>query len=143
MPKIVPVGTPASTFDEPSSGSKTAMYREVSSMIVSKSYSGSAASSSTSTGKSSSSEAITPIFPVKRSASLSTSFVITSSFFCSSPCTFTAPCAPTIPVMCERATRLAIVLTAVWIDDISVSMSASSGFARHTSHMYRDSVTPV
>ena len=34
-------------------------------------------------------------------------------------------------------------LDAVWIDDISVSMSASSGFARHTSHMYRDSVTPV
>ena len=91
MPKMVPVGMPASTLDEPSSGSKTAVYRPVSSMRACVSYSGSPEKSPTSTGVSSSSLAITPILPVKRSAFFSTSFVTTSSVFCSSPCTLMEP----------------------------------------------------
>ena len=91
MPKIVPVGMPASTFDEPSSGSKTAVYRPVSSISAVVSYAGSPAMSEVSTGLSSSSEAMTPILPVKRSAFLSTPFVTMSSVFCSSPCTLIEP----------------------------------------------------
>mmetsp|Transcript_1836 Transcript_1836/g.7098 ORF Transcript_1836/g.7098 Transcript_1836/m.7098 type:complete len:204 (+) Transcript_1836:1561-2172(+) len=145
MPKIVPVGMPASTFDEPSRGSKTATYLPaVFSTRMSCSYRV-VASSSTSTGASSSSDASTPMRPVNRNAFLSTSFVMTSSFFCSSPWTLMFPESryPVSPVSEDRRTRLLIVLPAVWMDENIDSSSARCGFATVASIMNRDSVIPV
>eukprot|EP00965_Chrysotila_dentata_P040306 1337564-Pleurochrysis_carterae.AAC.6 len=53
------------------------------------------------------------------------------------------PCAPTVPVMCARATNEPIVLHAVWMDEMRVSRSFKFGFARPTSHMYLLRVMPV
>jgi hypothetical protein len=74
---MVPVGIPASTLDDPSSGSKTATYFSPSSMTISLDL---ALSGRMSIGVSSSSDARTPILPVKRRARLRISLAMTSSF---------------------------------------------------------------
>lgn len=78
IPIIVPVGMPASTFELPSSGSKTATYFSPSSI---RTFLVLGSLGIKSTGVSSSSEAKTPRRPVKRSARFKISLAITSNFY--------------------------------------------------------------
>mmetsp|Transcript_69619 Transcript_69619/g.175377 ORF Transcript_69619/g.175377 Transcript_69619/m.175377 type:complete len:209 (-) Transcript_69619:206-832(-) len=84
---------PASTLLLPSSGSKTQTYLPVSAKVSESTGSASLALVPI-TGASSSSEASVPSLPVYCSAALKTSFVMTSNFFWSSPCTLTSPSSP-------------------------------------------------
>lgn len=115
---------PASTFEDPSRGSKTVMNFPESSTrmgelncVVTRPWSRYLSDSELvmETGVSSSSEASTAHRPEKRRAFERISLVITSSFFCSSPCTFTEPpppCKPVMPVIDARSTTDDIVLQA-------------------------------
>mmetsp|Transcript_19593 Transcript_19593/g.45560 ORF Transcript_19593/g.45560 Transcript_19593/m.45560 type:complete len:265 (-) Transcript_19593:145-939(-) len=143
MPKMVPTGIPASTLEDPSNGSKTATYRPLFSMRISPEK---MAFPKMLTGLSSSSLAIVDSWPLHRSARFSTSLAMTSSFFCSSPCTLIEPPPSSRPVRPEMAlvfTRLLNVLHATWSEVKMLSISSRSGFARTNSFMYRLSVTPV
>mmetsp|Transcript_2397 Transcript_2397/g.5333 ORF Transcript_2397/g.5333 Transcript_2397/m.5333 type:complete len:200 (+) Transcript_2397:509-1108(+) len=136
---MVPVGIPASTFEDPSKGSKTATYLSVSEKTASLSV------LTRSTGTSSSSEAKTPMRPVNRRARLRTSLVMTSSFFWSSPWTLTSPSRPRVSLEgnCDRLTMLVMALQAVSIAPNRVTSSVNSGLSMATSFMYRFKVTPV
>mmetsp|Transcript_103448 Transcript_103448/g.246343 ORF Transcript_103448/g.246343 Transcript_103448/m.246343 type:complete len:225 (+) Transcript_103448:937-1611(+) len=144
MPKIVPTAMPASTLLLPSRGSNTHTYFPVSestvpAAVVSK------VSIWAFTGISSSSEAMVPSFPVYRSAFFSTSLVMTSSFFWSSPWTFTAPSRPSSSACARGAvfTSFEITLVASRMEFITDRMSVSTTPCLLASIMYRFSVTPV
>ena len=97
------------------------------------------------TGTSSSSEAKTPRRPVNRSALFKRSFVITSSFFWSSPWTLTSPWYPKVSLdgSWDRLTKLVMALQAVSMAPKRVVNSRSSGLSMATSFMKRVRVTPV
>mmetsp|Transcript_10355 Transcript_10355/g.15237 ORF Transcript_10355/g.15237 Transcript_10355/m.15237 type:complete len:205 (-) Transcript_10355:58-672(-) len=139
IPIIVPVGIPASTLEDPSSGSKTTTYLSDSSITTCFDP------PITSTGASSSSDASTPSFPVNLRARLRTLFVITSSFFWSSPWTLTFPSYPSVSDdgSWERFTKLLIALQAVSIAPNRVVSSCNSGLINDTSVIKRFKVIPV
>mmetsp|Transcript_59504 Transcript_59504/g.138598 ORF Transcript_59504/g.138598 Transcript_59504/m.138598 type:complete len:211 (+) Transcript_59504:890-1522(+) len=99
----------------------------------------------TATGASSSSDARVPSLPVYFSAFFSTSFVITSSFFWSSPCTLTSPCKPRSSTCCSGAlrTRLAMTFVASRIEFMMRFSSLSTSPRFSSSIMYLANVIPV
>ena len=68
------------------------------------------------------------------------SLAMTSSGFCSSPCTLTLPAEPRAPVSAPRATALAMYLHAVWMSLTSAISSAPPSSLRCSSMMNFDSV---
>src|SRR3569832_291365 len=91
-----------------------------------------------------SSEAMAARWPDQLVDSIITSLDITSSFFCSSPCTFSVPAPPSTPASAPLFTAFAITLVAVTMSlSNSVNSPVAPGMRRCSSMMNWVMVVPV
>mmetsp|Transcript_13972 Transcript_13972/g.30864 ORF Transcript_13972/g.30864 Transcript_13972/m.30864 type:complete len:200 (+) Transcript_13972:1407-2006(+) len=118
-PKIVPVGRPLSTFEDPSRGSKTAANSPEKALL--------STTSEHKQGSSSSSEAMMLIFWLQHRACFIIEFAMTSSFFWSSPWMLTL-FPPVVEAWCPPKLSVDILLMSLLISLQADSMLHRMGY---------------